>query len=152
MAAVKTTRASSSEAKAAVHSASPGTQFAEVMAASRPPGGSIEKAERRCRRSASWRIRATPGVAENGGFITTAVGRRPARRSAMDSALWRVTRASGKSAASRPARTAAISFRCSTPAARVPSAHSAITASMPVPALGSSTTSPGRTAAARSAA
>ena len=150
---MKTTRAPpASDAKAAVHSASPGTQLADVMAASRPPGGSIETAERRCRKSASWRMRATPGVAENGGFITTAVGRRPGRRSAMDSALWRVTRASGKSAARSPARTAAISFRCSAPAARDPSAHSAITASMPVPAEGSSTTSPGRTAAARSAA
>ena len=87
MAMVNTTRASSSEPKAPVQAASPGTQWAEVMAASRPPGGSIEKAERRWRRSASWRMRAMPGVAENGGFISTTVGCRPGSRSAMLSAL-----------------------------------------------------------------
>ena len=76
MAMVNTTRAAW-PGKAPRQAASPGTQWAEVMAASRPPGGSIEKAERRWRRSASWRIRPIPGVAENGGFISTTVGRTP---------------------------------------------------------------------------
>ena len=44
------------------------------------------------------------------------------------------------------------SFRCKAPAVRSPSAHSAMTASIPVPAEGSSTVSPGRTAAACNAA
>ena len=55
----------------------------------------------------------TPGVAENGGFISTTVGRIPGRWSAMFSALWRVTRAPGKSWPRSPARTSAISFRWS---------------------------------------
>ena len=127
-------------------------QLAEVMAVSRPPGGSMEKAERMCRRSASWRMRSTPGVAENGGFMMTVVGRAPPKWSAAFSALMPVTCASGNSRHSNAWRASAISFRCRFPAARLPSAHSAITASMPVPADGSSTTSPGRIAAARSAA
>ena len=36
----------SSEAKASFQAASPGTQCADEMATSRPPGGSIEHAER----------------------------------------------------------------------------------------------------------
>ena len=103
MAIVKTTRtAPSRKAKASRQAASPGTQWAEVMAASRPPGGSIEKAERRWRRSASWRMRSTPGVAENGGFMSTTPGRRPGRKSAMDSALWRVTLRLGKERGDQP--------------------------------------------------
>ena len=86
MAMVNTVRAARS-AKAPRQAASPGTQWDEVMAASRPPGGSIEKAERMWRRSASWRMRAIPGVAENGGFMSTTVGRTPGRKSASASAL-----------------------------------------------------------------
>ena len=87
MAMVKTVRAPpSTESKASRQAASPGTQWAEVMAARRPPGGSMENAERRWRRSASWRMRSTPGVAENGGFISTTVGRTSWSRSAMASA------------------------------------------------------------------
>ena len=52
---------------------------ADVIATSRPPAGSMEKAERRWRKSASWRMRWTPGLAENGGFINTTVGCRPGR-------------------------------------------------------------------------
>ena len=80
MAMVKTVRAAPPmDAKASRQAASPGTQWAEVMAASRPPGGSIEKAERIWRRSASWRMRSIPGVAENGEFISTTVGRTAGR-------------------------------------------------------------------------
>ena len=46
MGAVNATRGGSREAKASVHAVSPGTQWAEEIATSRPPGGSIEKAER----------------------------------------------------------------------------------------------------------
>ena len=120
MAMVKTVRAAPPmDAKASRQAASPGTQWAEVMAASRPPGGSIEKAERIWRRSASWRMRSIPGVAENGGFISTTVGRTPGRKSARASALWRVTAVPGNKPASSPARTVAISFRCRCPAARL---------------------------------
>ena len=130
---------------------SPGIQLAEVMATSRPPSGSIENAERTCRRSAPGRDRKTPGVAENGGFIKTTVGRGPGRWSAIASALWRVTVAFGNNPASRPARVEEISFKCKFPAP-VFWAQAAKTASMPVPAEGSSTTSPKRTPAARIAA
>ena len=153
MATEKATRAGGSiRSKARRQAASPGTQCAEVTAASRPPGGSIAHAERRWFKSASWRRRATPGLTENGGFIRTTVGRTKGRWSAMASALQRVTDAPEKSPSRSPARVGASSFRCSAPSALLPSAHSASTASMPVPAEGSSTTSPGRTAAAWSAA
>ena len=148
MAMVKMQRAGGSRRP----TASPSTQWAEVIVTSRPPGGSIEAAERTWRRSASWRLRSTPGVAENGGFINTTVGRMSRSRSAMDSALKAVTTDPGKSCVSSRARVWAYSLRYSLPVAEPPSAHSAITASMPVPALGSSTTSPGRTAAACNAA
>ena len=75
MAIVKTVQAPpSTESKVSRQAASPGMQFAEVIVTNRPPGGSIENAERIWRRSASWRMRSTPGVAENGGFMMTAVG------------------------------------------------------------------------------
>ena len=148
MAMVKTQRAGGSRRP----TASPGAQWAEVIVTSRPPGGSIEAAERTWRRSASRVVRSTPGVAENGGFISTTVGRTSCSRSAMDSALNAVTTACGNSRVSSRARVCAYSLRWRLPVTEVPSAHSAITASMPVPALGSSTTSPGRIAAAWRAA
>ena len=47
MVAVNATCAGGSrDAKASTHAASPGTQCAEEIVTSRPPGGSIEKAER----------------------------------------------------------------------------------------------------------
>ena len=49
------------------------------MATSRPPGGSMENAERMWRRSASWRRRPTPGLTGNGGFISTTDGTSPGR-------------------------------------------------------------------------
>ena len=131
---------------------SPGAQWAEVIVTSRPPGGSIEVAERTWRRSASRVMRWTPGVAENGGFISTTVGRTSRSRSAMVSALKAVTTAAGNSSVSNRALTRAYSLRWRLPTAVLPSAHCAITASMPVPADGSSTTSPGRIAAAWRAA
>ena len=80
MAMEKTVRGGgSSRSKARLQAASPGMQPADVIATSRPPAGSMEKAERRWRRSASWRMRWTPGLAENGGFINTTVGCRPGR-------------------------------------------------------------------------
>ena len=128
-------------------------QLAEVMAASRPPAGSMEKAERKWRKSASWRMRLTPGETENGGFINTTLGAMAGRRSAMASALCRVTGTHPEIAAREVRRALpASSFRCKAPAVRSPSAHSAITASIPVPAEGSSTLSPGLTAAACNAA
>ena len=149
---VNETRASpDSGPNAPFQAASPGAQLADVTATSLPPLGSIEQAERTCRKSAPRRLRETPGVAENGGFISTTEGRRCGRKSASDSPLWRVTSAFGKSPASIAARTGAISLRCSAPASFIPSAHWAMTASIPVPAEGSSTVSPGRTAAAFSA-
>ena len=138
--------------KAPAQSLPPGRQPCPVKATSRPPGGSRAKAARTWRRSAPRRLRSTPGVVENGGFMSTTEGRTWGMQSPMASALWRVTDASGNSPSSIPARTAASSLRCSAPAARDPSAHSASTASIPVPAEGSSTTSPGRTRAAWSTA
>ena len=80
MAMEKTVRGGGSRrSKARLQAASPGMQPADVIATSRPPAGSMEKAERRWRKSASWRMRWTPGLAENGGFINTTVGRRPGR-------------------------------------------------------------------------
>ncbi len=116
------------------------------------PGGSIEKTERMWRGSASWRMRSIPGVAENGRFISTTVGWTYGRKSVRASALWWVTEVPGNKPASSPAGMVAISFRCKRPAAQLPMAHSAITASIPVPVDGFSTVSPSRTAAARSAA
>ena len=43
-----------------------------------------------------------PGLAENGGFISTTVGRASAKRSAMVSALWRVTAVPGNNPARSP--------------------------------------------------
>ena len=71
MAIVKTQRAGGSRRP----TVSPGAQWADVIVTRRPPGGSIEAAERTWRRSASRVMRSTPGVAENGGFISTTVGR-----------------------------------------------------------------------------
>ena len=96
--------------------------------------------------------RSTPGVAENGGFISTTVGWTSWSRSAMASALKAVVTACGNRWVRRRARAAAYSLRWRLPAAWAPIAHSAMTASMPVPAEGSSTVSPGRMAAAWSAA
>ena len=63
MAMVNTTRAAPpTEAKASFQASSPGAQAAEVIAASRPPGGSMAKAARRWRRSASRR-----GAGDAGG-------------------------------------------------------------------------------------
>ena len=98
MAMVKTQRAGGSRRP----TASPSTQWAEVIVTSRPPGGSIEAAERTWRRSASCRLRSTPGVAENGGFISTTVGRTSRSRSAMDSALKAVTAGLGKQPGQEP--------------------------------------------------
>ena len=81
------------------------------MATSRPPGGSMENAERIWRRSASRRRRCTPGLTENGGFMSTTDGANPGRRSAMDSALCRFTVTSGKSLVRSPARVGASSLR-----------------------------------------
>ena len=67
-------------------------------------------------------------------------------------ALRRMTEAAGNIPDRSPARVAAISLRWRDPPACLPSAHAAMTASMPVPAEGSSTTSPGRMAAAWRAA
>ena len=80
----------SSEAKASFQACEAGPQWEDEMATRRPPGGSMEAAERMCRRSTWRRVRPMPGLAEKGGFIRTTPGRRSGSRSAIDSALWRV--------------------------------------------------------------
>ena len=97
MAMENTVRAGGSRYRNAdCHAASFGTQDRDVIATNRPPGGSIENAERMWRRSASSRRRSTPGLAENGGFISATEGTSPSRWSAMFSAFLRSTETPGK--------------------------------------------------------
>ena len=139
-------------ANVSFHAVDAGEQEDEEIVTSLPPGGSIDAAERMCLRSAWRRVRSMPGLAEKGGFIRMTVGRSSGRRSAIDSALCAVTGDAGKSEARSRDRTSAISLRWSASGDSAPSAHCAMTASMPVPAEGSRTMSPGRIAAACSAA
>ena len=99
-------------------------------------------------------MRWTPGLAENGGFINTTVGRRSGQiigdGLGVVAGDRRVLEQSGKQPGADGGNLVQVQGRARM--ACLPSAHSAMTASMPVPAEGSSTMSPGRMAAACSAA
>ena len=145
MAAENTTRPRSrSWANASVQAGLSGAKFAPVMATRRPPSARRARAERTWRRMVSAMRRSTWAIAENGGFISTTLGRTPAPRwSSICAASNRVTGMLGKRRASRPARVSASSLSMS-----APPASSARMASRPVPAEGSSTRSAGVIAAA----
>lgn len=144
MAAVKTIRPLRCKASnAARQFPFSGQHVAEVIATSRPPGSSRASADAMCRSAASFIARSTCAMAEKGGFIRTTVGRWPTGSlSSIDAASCLLTGAS-MILLSSSARVSLSSLR--TRFARI---SSACTASIPVPADGSSTTSPGSIIAA----
>ena len=149
MAMVKTQRAGGSRRP----TASPSTQWADVIVASRPPGrqhrgGGADMAEvgvvpaavdaGRCREG---RVHQHDGRADVAQPVGDGLG--------VEGGHERLREEPGQKP--RPRLRIFVEMEIARDA-RSPSAHSAITASMPVPAEGSSTTSPGRIAAACSAA
>ena len=79
MAMEKTVRGGGSRrSKARLQAASPGMQPADVIAASRPPAESMEKADGGDANPPHGGC-AGPGARRNGGFVNTKVGRRSGR-------------------------------------------------------------------------
>ncbi len=163
-AAVNTTRprCSCRRLKASDQVGFSGEKDAPVMATRRPPSASRASAEAICRQAASATRPSTCPPAENGGLISTTLGRSCGSRwSSMWAASKRVTDAAGKREASRPARVSPSSLSASDGPPQAfsvrfaegdpmpaPPASSAKQASSPVPAEGSSTTSSAVMAAA----
>ncbi len=149
MAALNTTRPfSCRRANASRQSDRSGPTFAPVIVTRRPPGARRFSAEAIWRKQAPATRLATCVIAENGGFIRMTLGAEPTPRwSSIWAASNRVTSVAGKREARRCPRRSESSLSAS-----VVPAISANIASRPVPADGSSTTSPGVMPAAVSAA